>query len=325
MADAILAVIPCLNEEQHLEKLVRDLEAATRSLPIRICIVDGGSQDRTPEIAKKLTQEYPNVLFLHNPKRIQGAAINLAVEAHGQDAEFLIRIDAHADYPHDYCKVLVDEAIATDAASVVVSMHTSGEDWFQKAVAAAQNSKIGNGGSAHRNAGNEGRWVDHGHHALMRIKPFREVGSYDESFTHNEDAELDMRLGKAGYKIWLTGKTKLTYYPRSTPRSLFRQYFQYGHGRARNIIKHRSLPKLRQLAPGAVLPAAVFGLLSPFMGIAAWPLEAWCALCLGYGLKLGFDAKDKRIAAAGPAAMIMHFGWSLGFWKAFLEEGRRRI
>ena len=44
--------------------------------------------------------------------------------------------------------------------------------------------------------GAEGHWADHGHHALMRISAFRAVGGYDESFSHNEDAELDYRLGR---------------------------------------------------------------------------------------------------------------------------------
>ena len=41
----------------------------------------------------------------------------------------------------------------------------------------------------------------------MRIAAFRAVGGYDESFSHNEDAELDYRLRQAGYRIWMTDKT----------------------------------------------------------------------------------------------------------------------
>src|SRR3984885_13297203 len=92
---------------------------------------------------------------------------------------------------------------------------------IQKAAAATQNSLLGNGGSAHRREGKGGRWVDHGHHALIRLESFRAVGGYDESFPQNEDAELDHRLANSGYKIWLTSQTSLTYYPRSSPSRLF--------------------------------------------------------------------------------------------------------
>jgi len=318
MIENILAVIPCLNEEDHLEPLVSQLVAAGKTLPMRIVIADGGSRDRTPQIAQNLAAQNPNVLFLNNPKRIQGAAVNLAVAKYGDAAAFLIRIDAHADYPDDYCRVLIEEAGKTGAAAVVVAMKTAGKAWFQQAVAAAQNSPLGHGGAAHRIIGQDGMWVEHGHHALMRIDAFRAVGGYDESFSHNEDAELDMRLRKTGCKIWLTGKTALTYYPRQAPGALFRQYIQFGYGRARTILKHRALPKLRQLAPAAVLPAVLLALLTPVCWIAALPLAAWIAFCLGYGVALGIKAGEMRIAMSGPAAMSMHFGWSVGFWRGML-------
>lgn len=305
-ASRILAVLPCLNEEPYLEPLVHRLVKNCASLPLRIVIADGGSTDRTPDIARQLAAQYPNVLYLHNPKRLQSAAVNLAMATFGKDAEILIRLDVHADYPDSYCQTLIAEQQATGAAAVVVSMNTVGKTGFQSAVAAAQNSKLGNGGSAHRN-NTDGAWIDHGHHALMLINAFRAVGGYDESFSHNEDAELDIRLAKGGYKIWLTGKTSLTYYPRSAPLPLFRQYFKFGQGRMRTITKHHIIPKLRQLIPAAVVPAALLALLTPFYPIASFPLLFWVAICLGYGVMLGN-------AMAGPAAMLMHFGWSLGFW-----------
>src|SRR5687768_9958784 len=104
MTDRILVVIPCLNEENHLEPLVHKLVADCRDLPARIAIVDGGSTDRTPKIAQNLAGRYPQVSVLHNPKRLQSAAVNLAAAILGDGADALIRLDAHADYPPDYCQ-----------------------------------------------------------------------------------------------------------------------------------------------------------------------------------------------------------------------------
>ena len=86
----------------------------------------------------------------------------------------------------------------TKADSVVVSMNAEGSACLQRAAAAAQNSLLGNGGSSHR-IRSDGRWVDHGHHALMTTAAFKAVGGYDEAFSHNEDAELDVRLTKADF------------------------------------------------------------------------------------------------------------------------------
>src|SRR5690606_2830658 len=126
----------------------------------------------------------------------------------------------------------------------------------------AQNSLLGTGGAAHR-IGSGGRWVDHGHHALMRLDAFRRLGGYDEAFSHNEDAEFDQRLCESGGRIWLTAKTKIRYFPRDTVVGLFRQYRAFGRGRAANMLKHRSLPRLRQALPLSVMPALVLLLLAP--------------------------------------------------------------
>lgn len=319
----ILAVIPCLNEAEHIEHLVRNLIRNCAELQMRIVIADGGSTDGTIEIARRLEAEYSQVKYLHNPKRIQSAAINLAVAEYGPWAKILIRLDAHAEYSANYCQTLMEEQQIHAASAVVVSMETVGKNLFQRAAAAAQNSKLGNGGAAHRNAGRSGRWVDHGHHALMRLDAFHAVGGYDESFSHNEDAELDLRLRQAGHRIWLTAKTSLTYYPRSRPAALFRQYFRFGHGRARTVMKHRALPRLRQLVPLGVAPAVLLALAAPLYWYAAIPLMVWVSFCVSYGLLLGIRQKSAPAALSGAAAMLMHFGWSLGFGSGIVSALRR--
>ena len=263
-------------------------------------------------------------MYLPNSKRIQSAAMNAAVAAYGQGAEYLVRLDAHASYPADYCQTLVDEADATGAASVVVAMQTVGSGGFQSAVAAAQNSKLGNGGSLHRSSSQEGRWINHGHHALMRVDAFQAVSGYDENFTHNEDAELDIRLAKAGFRIWFTGRTRLEYHPRSSPVPLFHQYVKYGQGRVRTIQKHNVRPQLRQLAPAAVIPASCLILVTPVTSMAAFPFAAWLLICLTYGTVLSFREQRLWIVMAGPAAVIMHLGWSIGFWQAVVFKGGGR-
>ncbi|TIT86055.1 MAG: succinoglycan biosynthesis protein exoa, partial [Mesorhizobium sp.] len=204
------------------------------------------------------------------------------------------------------------------ADSVVVSMLTSGTGAVQKAVAAAQNSKLGTGGSKHRHM-SAGEWVDHGHHALMRIAAFRAVGGYDESFSHNEDAELDHRLRLAGCRIWMSGRTQMIYYPRSTLKGLFFQYLGYGRGRAKNVLKHRMMPKLRQMIPLLVFPVVLLTVFAPLFVLAAVPFLIWAAVCLGYGVVTAIGQRNPAIALAGVSAMVMHLGWSLGFWLQLLS------
>ena len=318
-----LIVIPCLNEAAHIGALLGQLQPAAERLGARIVVADGGSTDGTLAIVEAVAAKNPKVVLLHNPKRIQSAAINLAVANFGEGADYLIRIDAHGGYPQDYCDRLVEEALATGADSVVVSMLTSGSGAVQKAVAAAQNSKLGTGGSKHRHL-SAGEWVDHGHHALIRISAFTAVGGYDETFSHNEDAELDYRLRQSGYRIWMSGKTQMVYYPRSSLKGLYFQYLGYGRGRAKNVLKHRVIPKVRQMIPLLVFPVVLLAALSFIHWVAAVPLLVWASVCLGYGLWSALSRRNPGAVLAGVSAMVMHFGWSVGFWLQLLGSRSQR-
>ncbi len=317
MTDRLLIVVPTLNEAAHIASVLESLLA--QSPPdARFVVADGGSHDATRTIVTR----FPRVHLLDNPQKLQGAGINRAVQTHGTGCTLLLRADAHATYPPDFIAVLLDELHKTGADSIAVPMQTLGPTPFTQAVAAAQNSLLGTGGSAHR-TGKGGRFVDHGHHALMRLAAFRAVGGYDAAQSHNEDAELDHRLGLAGYRIWLTGQTSIGYVPRGSLRALLRQYVKHGRGRARTARKHGMRLKPRQIAPLLVPPAllaavggAALAPLHPVWALLALPALCWAALCLSIGAALALRSRRLSVLLAGPAAMAMHLGWGWGFLTA---------
>ncbi|PZX52886.1 succinoglycan biosynthesis protein ExoA [Cereibacter changlensis] len=313
----VLIVIPTLNEAAHIGGLLDSLLPFAQRSAARIIVADGGSSDDTARIVAERAAIEPAITLLDNPRRLQSAAVNLAVERFGAEADWLIRIDAHAAYPTDYCETLLAEAEATGADSVVVGMRAVGSGFWQGLIAAAQNSRLGNGGSAHRMAP-QGRFVEHGHHALMRIAAFRAVGGYDESFSHNEDAELDLRLRAAGYRIWLTPKTRLDYFPRRTIPALIRQYYLFGKGRARNLQKHRNRPGLRQMLVAALMPALLAAVLTPLSPVFALPLLLWLVGCTVGGVAIARQTGDPGALLSGLAAGVMHAAWSAGFWTQML-------
>jgi succinoglycan biosynthesis protein ExoA len=154
----------------------------------------------------------------------------------------------------------------------------------------------------------------------MTTDAFTSVSGYDEAFSHNEDAELDNRLVSNGYRIYLTDEIQVAYYPRGSIVGLFRQYFNIGRGRARNLLKHRKSAKLRHLVLAVVAPAVCFIVLTPLSAIFAVPTLAWALLCIGYGVALGVRAHDACAAASGIAAMAMQAGWSFGFFRGLIGE-----
>jgi succinoglycan biosynthesis protein ExoA len=308
-----LLVVPCLNEAAHLDGLLDQLlrDVGPDAL---VVVADGGSTDGSREIVQTYAARDARVRLMHNRGRLQSAGVNRAARLYAAGRRWLIRIDAHAGYPSGYARRLIAEAERTGADSVVVRLVTDGRGLFQAAAAAAMNSRLGAGGSAHR-VGAPAGFVDHGHHALFDLNAFLGVGGYDESFSHNEDAEFDARLRAAGGRIWLTDAVSVVYHPRSRPDALFRQYFNYGKGRARTALKHRTPLKLRQAAPLAVAPAALMAPAGLELGVvAAAPAALWACACLGGGVALALKTRRPATAAAGPVAMLMHLAWSLGFW-----------
>ena len=321
----VLIVIPTLNEAGHiegvLEGLIQELGAFAH---MRIIVADGGSTDGTRQLVEDVAQRCRQVEMIDNQARFQSAAVNLAVRRFGHDADVLIRCDAHAIYPSGYCTRLVQSMIRVKADAVVVPMDSVGRTCFQRAVAWVSNSPIGTGGSAHR-GGRRSGFVDHGHHAAFRTELFRMVGGYDESFTCNEDAELDCRQRAAGASIYLDGEIRIGYEPRSSARGLWRQYFNYGAGRSRTIRRHPGSARLRQMAvPAHLLVSTAAVMFSPFCpALLVWPT---CYVLALAATSLYFAVRHRSLCglAAGPAAAVMHTAWASGFVSTLLTKREPR-
>ena len=307
----IAIIVPVLNEEQYIRACLASLIPQAKAAGAEIILVDGGSTDSTRAIVYEEACSCTLLRLMDNPGRIQSIGVNLGARA--TSAALIMRADAHATYPGDFIRRCVDAYYAKEATSVVVPMRTIAQTGFQRAVAAAQNGRIGNGGAAHRRAGASG-FVDHGHHALFERAFFLSISGYDESFTHNEDAEFDYRAVAAGGRIWLCAEAPVSYYPRRDPAQLARQYFRHGRGRARMLQKHRLWPRPRQVAPLFILGFVSTGcLLAPLAPICLAAPAAYAMLCVGWGMPDAVRARDPWKLATGVAAMIMHLSWAIGF------------
>lgn len=320
-ASSLIALaVPVLNEEAYIAACLTSLLEQSDTHRLEILVLDGGSTDRTAEIVRGLQAKHPEIRLVPNPARLQSAAVNLAARIASPEARILLRADAHAWYPPGFVTRVVAALQQQNATSVVVPMTTVGTDGLQRGIAAAQNSRLGNGGSAHR-LGLRSEWVDHGHHAAFDRAFFLSIGGYDESFTHNEDAELDHRARAAGGRIWLCADAPCTYYPRKDLISLARQYAKHGAGRARTMLKHNMRPKPRQMAPVIALLGCVAGLvLAPVWPVTLLVPGLYALLCLGWGVMLAVRGGDPWLAGAGPAAMTMHMAWGFGFLRSLLKN-----
>ncbi len=318
--ERVLAVIPALNESRHIEACIRSLmtgDAASRD--IALVVADGGSTDDTVAIVERLTAEFPNLRVIANPKRLQAAAINLAAsDCATSETRYLLRCDAHSIYPPNFILDVAATMIRTGAASVVVPMDAVGETCFEKGNAWIVDTPLGSGGSRHR-GGRQSGFVDHGHHAGFDIDWFRRIGGYDETFSHNEDAEYDARLLKAGGRVYLDAGIRIQYIPRGSVGGLARQYFNYGKGRARNMRKNGTRLKLRHAMPLFALLGAAGGLVAAPVFPPALVLPAsYAGLLIIASLVMMVLKASVCGLFSGLASGTMHMSWALGYLKGSL-------
>jgi succinoglycan biosynthesis protein ExoA len=315
-------IMPALNEERYVSAAIDSVIPCSHDIEFELLVLDGGSTDRTREIVQAIAAEDRRVRLIHNGKRIQSAGVNLAAKLADVRARYLLRADCHVGYPQGFVERCIRSLEQHQVASVVVPMRAEGSTCVQRAIAAAQNSRLGNGGSLHRVQGRSGL-VEHGHHAAFDRDVFLELGGYDEAFTHNEDAEFDKRLIKSGRRIYLDAEAAVTYYPRADFRSLARQYFNHGSGRARTFLKHGGLPSLRQMLPVAALLGCLLSLALAVVDPAFSAIAAVYVLaCLAWGLGLALQQRQACVALSGVAALVMHMSWGVGFLRRVLGGAR---
>ncbi len=314
-ARSILVGIPALNEVAHIADCIRSvLRGAPELEDVKIVVADGGSRDGTRAEVERLQQELPNLHLISNPEKLQAAAMNrIAQETTEPHHRVMVRVDAHSIYPDNYVLDVARQLVERQVAGLATTMDATGGNCFQRASAWIVDTKLGSGGSGHRGGAKSG-YVNHGHHAGMDLEWYRKIGGYDVAFSHNEDAEFDHRLTEAGGKIWLAADIRLKYDMRPTPKALWRQYWNYGRGRAQNIKKHRMRPQLRQMIPVLHVILLLLSLLVlPLTGLGwIWPM-LYVALLVGASFYIAFSKKSACGLWAGPALGIMHTSWGLGF------------
>ena len=243
---SVSIVIPTYNEEDNIEAVINGFLASSYTNILEILIVDGNSTDSTTAEVAKLSCLYSKVKLLHNPFKIQSAALNIGLKA--CQGEVFLRADAHCQYASDYIEKCIETLLTTKASNVGGAQRFVAKHKFQAGVALAANSLLGNGGAKYRDPQYDG-YVDTVFLGCMWKNTLMNVCGYSNQIT-NEDAELNQRLlEKDAEAIYISSDIQVWYYPRKTWTSLYVQYFKYGRGRFLTATKHTKNLQIRGKLP----------------------------------------------------------------------------
>jgi succinoglycan biosynthesis protein ExoA len=309
-------VMPAFNEEHHIEACLASVQAQDypREL-VEILVADGRSTDRTREILARLTASDPRIQLIDNPARLQAAGLGLAVKAATGDV--IVRMDVHCEYAADYVRRCVEVLDRTGADNVGGAQRARSKTLFQRALCAALGSKLGTGGVGYRDESSEG-YVDTVFLGAFPRRVFETVGLWDPAAITNEDSELNQRILESGGTIYLSRDIVVHYYPRSSFEALATQYFRYGRGRARTLLKLGRLPKLRPMIPFLGMSGIAATLVLPPL----WPLAPFVigAYLAATGIEAIRVSRNERTlgAAAIPTVWmifpVLHASHAAGFW-----------
>ncbi len=118
MAQKLSVVIPIYNEAEHLEEILRQINAVEIGMEKELILVDDCSTDGTREILESLQNSADNTakIFYHEINRGKGATLRTGFEHITGDITLIQDADLEYD-PQDYPELL--EPILTNIADVV--------------------------------------------------------------------------------------------------------------------------------------------------------------------------------------------------------------
>lgn len=328
--------MPVLNEERYLEAAVASVLAQEVDGPAELILALGPSTDGTDALARRLAADDGRVRLISNPDADIPIGLNRAIAASAYPT--IVRVDAHSALDAGYTRRAMATLARVRAANVGGVMRADGRTPFQRAVARAYNSPIGLGGGAYHSGRADGP-AESAYLGVMRRAILDEVGGFDESIRRGEDWELNLRIRRAGYRVWFDPDLAVTYWPRERWTRLVRQFRSTGTWRGELVRRYGRRNSLRFFAPPAlvvlvalVLAVAAMQLTGVLHG--AWalvaslvylPLAAYLVVVSAYACSRRAGPGGRERLWALVVIPSMHLAWGAGFLVGAARGARENV
>lgn len=238
-------VIPTLNEEKYIEKCINSiLEMDYPKDKIEVLFVDGRSNDKTRDLIDLYASQYKFIRIIDNPEKIVPIAMNKGIrESRGK---YIMRLDAHSEYPKDYISKLIywKEKLNADNVGAVCESDVINKNKISSSIAKVLKNKFGVGNSLFRVGVDKPMKVDTVPFGLYKRDIFERVGYYDERLERNQDIELNKRILKNGGTIYLVPDVRFKYFARDNLKSLWKNNYLNGKWNILTIIYTKDLRSL---------------------------------------------------------------------------------
>ena len=263
-------IIPVRNEEKYIEECINSLLSLDYpEEKVEIIFAEGGSTDNTRKIIEEYAKKHENIKIIDNPTGNTAIGRNICIK--NASGEMLMNFSGHAIASKNLLKVLALKLkeLPENVAGVGCSNISPEKQNFVGRVAGAAflGFMAGSGIFMQNAVFKDEKYVEHMAFTCYRKEIFEKVGLFDPEFWCGQDAEFDIRVKKAGYKILYTPETKVYHFKRDTVGGLFKQLYRYGIARAKMIKKHPDTLRIFHLFPSLFILGSIFVAALYFMNI----------------------------------------------------------
>ncbi|MDB4935299.1 MAG: Succinoglycan biosynthesis protein ExoA [Labilithrix sp.] len=304
-----VAVSTC-EDEARIEACLRC--AIAQDYPnelVEIIVADAMSMDATREIIVRIAAEDPRVRMLDNPKRTRAAALNEILRA-GR-GEIVVPMDPGGDYGKTHVSKCVQALAASPADHLAIVPRATGRTLVERALSAAQKTKLAFAAGAELARGSEPVPALLG---AVRRRVFDRIGMFDPGTRVEEDDELSHRITQSGGAVTVRRDIVVHKADAGSFKELFKRQYLLGRSRARRTVKERRLASIRALAPLAiVVGGGALVATSSVQPITPFALAAYALVTGAAAVRVARGEGFATIPIAWAAYPVMHVAHGVGF------------
>ena len=223
--------IVAYNEEKYLPDLLEDVKQQKYPHELtEILLIDSCSTDHTRKIMEEFqtqNKDFYSVQVLDNPKKIQAAGWNVAIQKFTGDA--LARIDAHTKLTPEYSQFVMEDLQAGEkvAGGIRPCLIENDTDWAE-VLLQVENSLFGSSANSSRRS-QEKTYVKSMFHAAYCRDVLDKVGFFNENLLRTEDNEFHYRIREAGYQLCYDPRIVSFQYARCSLKQMVKQKYANGN------------------------------------------------------------------------------------------------
>jgi len=256
----ISIVFALRNEEKIIAETIQNIQNLDYPQDkIEIICAEGCSEDKTLDILREMKDKDSRIQILKNSKQIAASGWNIGIQA--SNSNFVLIMSGHAQLSKNYLKSGIEKLISDEnIGGVSGPTKPVGKNAFGDLLASAYQSPFGVGNARYflSKKEEEAETIVFG---IYRKSVLVECGLFSEEIVRGQDWELNYRIRKHGYTLFLLPHIKSKYVVRGSFLAVWKRHFSAGKWKMTILKNHPKSILWRHFIPLAFAIIIIIGLI----------------------------------------------------------------